>query len=425
MADIKPFTGVFINKDRVKPEAVFTEPYDKISPALRETYLSRSPYNLVRIILGKDEPGDTDSCNKYTRAKALYEQWLAEGVLSKGTAPAVFVHEQEFTPPGGTGSYRRLGIIARVKASPFDQGEILPHEHTLSKPKADRLALLRTTQVHFEQIFLLYPSASPVQAGAGRELLAYQDDLGVTHRFAAIEDPAEIERICSAIGANTLYIADGHHRYETALAFSQEQRENCTHRGNPEASDYLTASFVSMEDPGLVVLPTHRAVANLEAFDEKAILAKLEKAFTVTPAQCVASALGSSGQRGVFGLVAPSGFYHLALKAGAGPASEFSHCPPLWETLDVSILQVLILDKVLGIDDEKLRQESNLTYWRSAEEAAALVPAGKAQLVFLLHPTGVQQVKTVSDARSRMPQKSTDFFPKLATGIVAYGLDSN
>jgi uncharacterized protein (DUF1015 family) len=408
MADIQPFHGVLYNTAQVNPADVLTQPYDKITPAMRERYLAASPYNLVRIELGKDEPGDNDARNKYTRARDLYRQWLQDGVLRRSPVPALYYLEQVFTVPGTTEQRTRIGLIARVKLHRWDEGVILPHEHTLSKPKADRLALLKTVGAQQGQIFMLHPDRVPTPK-LGKPVFELVDDYQVVNKVYEITDPATIQSIQSSIHPQKLYIADGHHRYETALAYRDEAQT--------DASRYVMATLVDMTDPGLVVLPTHRTVANLTGFDRRAFAAKLAERFEMT--WCEGPRAGSHR----IGMFDGANYYTLRPKDLSALQALFAGKPPLWDRLDVAILHVAILEKLLGIDEVRLREESNVAYWRETDKAIAAVKAGQAQLAFFLHPTPVAEVKAVADARSRMPQKSTDFFPKLLSGLTIYELN--
>jgi uncharacterized protein (DUF1015 family) len=392
MAEIQPFCGVLYDTTRVKAADVLTQPYDKITPEMRERYLKLSPYNLVQIELGKEQPGDTDASNKYSRARDLYRQWLKEGVLRKSAKPVFYWLEQTFD-----GKTRR-GLIAAVKLHRWDEGVIMPHEHTLSKPKADRMSLLKTVGAQQGQIFMLHPDPIP-KPKLGAPLYELVDDYNVTNKVYEVLETSEIQ---AAIASQKLYIADGHHRYETSLAFRDE--------AGTEASKYVMATLVDMNDPGLVVLPTHRTVSNLTGFDRKAFAGKLAQNFEITPQTGVKAE--------TIGMFDGDKFYSLRPKGDLKPL--FAGKPPLWDRLDVAILHVAILEALLDIDEKRLREEANVTYWREPEKAIAEVKAGKAQLAFFLQPTPVQDVKAISDARSRMPQKSTDFYPKLLSGMVMY-----
>ena len=415
MADIQPFHGVLYNTQRVNPSDVLTQPYDKITPEMREKYLKRSPYNLVQIELGKEEPGDSEQKNKYTRARDLYRAWRTDGILRQSAQPALYYLEQEFAAPDGSGQKTRTGLIARVRLHRWDEDVILPHEHTLSKPKADRIALLRACGSQQGHIFMLYPKpVRPVLTRpAGTPTIEALDDYKVLNRIWEITDPTAIESAQAILRDAKLYIADGHHRYETALAFRDEAQ-------TPE-SQFVMATLVDMSDPGLVVLPTHRTVANLTGFNRQQFLDNLAEHFEITTQPSLPALLTAlKGAPHLIGMRDAAGFAVLRPKNLNALRPLFTGKPPLWDTLDVAILHVAILEALLGIDEVRLREESNVTYWREPAEAVAQVTGGQAQLAFFLTPTPVLDVQAIADTRSRMPQKSTDFYPKLLSGMTIY-----
>ena len=421
MAEIQPFRGVLYNAQQVNADDVLTQPYDKITPEMRERYLKLSPYNLVRIELGKEEATDSESNNKYTRARDFYQAWLRDGVLRRTTKPALYYLEQTFAAPDGSGRRTRKALIARVRLHRWDEGAILPHEHTLSKPKADRMSLLRACGSQQGQIFMLYPhpQRDPLPIPSGAPALTATDDYGVANKLWEITDPAAIRTAQESLRGMKFYIADGHHRYETALAFRDECRA-AADKPDPNAPyEFVMATLVDMGDPGLVVLPTHRTVANLDAFNSRRFRKQLAESFAVEPRPSLEKLLAAmKGGKHLMGMRDAKGFALLRPKNLDTLRPLFAEKPPLWHTLDVALLHVGILEAMLGIDEVRLREEANVTYWRDPEEAAELVHDGKAQLAFFLNPTHVEEVKAIADARSRMPQKSTDFYPKLLSGIV-------
>lgn len=423
MSEIQPFRGVLYNTHKVKLDEVLTQPYDKITPEMRERYLQRSPHNLIRIELGKEESGDTDTNNKYTRARDLFQSWLREGVLRRSAQPALYYLEQTFAAPDGSGSRTRKALIARVRLHRWDEGRILPHEHTLSKPKADRMALLRTCGAQQGQIFMLYPRLIADLAkrlGSLPPTIQCVDDYNVNNRLWEIADAAQIQAVQQALQDQTFYIADGHHRYETALAFRDEYRAKAS-PANPDApSEFVMATLVDMTDPGLIILPTHRAVANLGNFDGRRFREQLAGSFVIEPHPSLAGLLTAMKANPHFiGMSDGKDFVLLRPKNLEMLRPLFANKPPLWHTLNVAILHVAILEALLGIDETRLREESNVTYWREPEQALDQLRHG-AQLVFFLNPTQVTDVQAVANARSRMPQKSTDFYPKLLSGLVNY-----
>jgi uncharacterized protein (DUF1015 family) len=426
MPEIQSFRGVLYNTERVKPADVLTQPYDKITPQMRERYLKLSPFNLVQIELGKEQAGDTEATNKYTRARDLYQAWLHDGVLRHSNLPALYYMEQAFTSPAGSGkALTRTALIARVRLHRWDEGQILPHEHTLSKPKADRMSLLRAVGSQQGQIFMLYPkpkrSLPDILGKLDEPTMQLVDDYQVMNKLWEITDPKTIQAVQQVLGEQKFYIADGHHRYETALAFRDECRR-AAGKTDPNAhSEFVMATLVDMTDPGLVVLPTHRTVANLSGFDQKKFRASLAKEFVVESQPLLENLLQAmSGGAHLIGLRDAEGFALLRPNSPDKLRPLFAKKPALWDRLDVAILHVAILEALLGINEVKLREESNVTYWREPEKASEQVQRGAAQLAFLLNPTLVEDVRAIADAHSRMPQKSTDFYPKLLSGIVIY-----
>ena len=421
MAEIQPFRGVLYNAQQVNADDVLTQPYDKITLEMRERYLELSPYNLVRIELGKEEATDSESNNKYTRARDWSQAWLRDGVLRRTTKPALYYLEQTFAAPDGSGRRTRKALIARVRLHRWDEGVILPHEHTLSKPKADRLSLLRACGSQQGQIFMLYPhpQRDPLPVPSRMPALTATDDYGVANKLWEITDPAAIQTAQESLREMKFYIADGHHRYETALAFRDECRA-AADKPDPNAPcEFVMATLVDMGDPGLVVLPTHRTVANLTGYDREHFARQLGKHFEIATQPSLEKTLAAMCKgKHIIGMRDLVGFSTLRLKDEHALRPLFVSKPPLWHTLDVAILHVAILEALLGIDETRLREEANVTYWREPEKAASEVHRHKAQLAFFLNPTHVEDVKAIADARSRMPQKSTDFYPKLLSGIV-------
>ena len=434
MADFRPFKSLTYNLERLRttPAAgagladVLTEPYDKITPAMQAAYYDRHEHNIVRIILGREEPCDYDQRNKYTRAAECLRAWEEAGVLVRHERPAIFSYEQTFQAGGRT--LTRRALIGRVRLSRPEEGMVLPHERTLSKPKADRLSLLRHTRAHFGQIFLLYPGdGSEFEAPrAGAEpLAAWKDEAGIAHRLSVIDTTAALAAIKDVLHPLTFYIADGHHRYETGLNYRDEMREKYPNHSSDAPFEFTMATLVAMDDPGLVVLPTHRLVHHVANFDPAALGRGLGEWFQLEPAANLDALQARMAQAGRddhwLGMFLPPGeFAVLKLRRDRDRKPLFAGQPPLWENLDVAILHTMVLEKLLGIDEARLREESNLHYLREAAPGVERVRAGEAQALFLLNPTPVRLVQAIADARSRMPQKSTDFYPKLPTGMTIY-----
>src|SRR5215472_15955791 len=283
MADIRPFRALRYNSERVAASEAVTQPYDKITSGMQDRYYAASPYNLVRIILGRREPGDNTVENVYTRAAAFGRRWREEGILEQDRAPSLYSYSQTFTAPSGMACERR-GLIALGRVEDYAAKVVYRHEQTLAKPKADRLELLRATRVHYEQLFLLYEDSGEIDRAlrtSEKATIEVSDDFGVAHRVWQISDAAVIGLVREKMKDKKLVIADGHHRYETALNFRNECR-NGAQGANPQAPyEYVMMTFVNVNDPGLLVLPTHRVVHSLSSFSAEDFLESARDLFEV------------------------------------------------------------------------------------------------------------------------------------------------
>ena len=410
MARIFPFSPFRYTAKAGPAGNLVTQPYDKITPAMQRRYLSLSPYNLVRIILGEHTPDDSPRDNVYTRAAAHLHDWIAARVLARDTEPAIFPYFQEFTVPDSGQRLVRKSFIAVGAVEDYSAGVVHRHEHTLSGPKKDRLELLRHTHAHFGQIFMLYPDpegqidALLDQSAGSQPLTEVTDEYGAVHRLWRTTGASKIAEL---MASRKLLIADGHHRYETALAF---------HRENPglAGSDRVMMTFVNMYSPGLQILATHRLVNGLDA-------AKLPDAFLrdaggefaveeIHSADRLREAWANEDGRSRIGAAIGNRLFLLSQKTARGE-------------LDVRVLHERILGGLLGIGEEAVRDERHLRYIRGADAAIQEARTGAAQIAFLLKPTSIQQVADTSFAGGVMPQKSTDFYPKLLSGLTIYKLD--
>jgi len=441
MARIYPFRAWRYNPSAVRLEDVVTQPYDKISPSMQQAYYQRSPFNLVRIILGLPELFDAErGDNVYSRAGRDFRAWREQGVLVQEKEPCIFAYSQRFTVPGTEVVKERRGFIALGKLHDYAEQVIFRHEQTLSKPKSDRLNLLKATQAHFGQIFMLYsdPAASVDEIlydESGPAEAEVTDEYGVLHRLWRVSDPAAIRLLTAAMDDKKLIIADGHHRYETALSYSKEfageDPGSTEHNPSelpqppyPEAAVMMT--FVNMDSDGLVILPTHRVVHGLERFDPVAFAAAAQEFFTVDTlgddgASSYLELLGLQ-QETAFVAVTRAGAILLRSKPEA-VAAALAGLPERQRQLDLSQLHSIILDRLLGLDAEKVREETNLRYLRDAGEAVDQVLRGEADVAFLTNPVSMEQLREVAFAGDVMPQKSTDFFPKLLSGLAIYALE--
>ena len=405
MATLKPFQPYRYTPKAGDPARLLTQPYDKISPAMQVKYLAASPYNLVRVILGERCSEDTASDNVYTRAAQYLHDWTRDGILAQDPTPAFYAYFQDFDVPDTQERATRMGFIGIGKVEDYSAGVVYRHEQTLSGPKKDRLELLRHTRGHFGQIFMLYPDregsvdALLAKAAESAPELDVLDEYGARHRLWPITDPATTELMQSLMSDKKLLIADGHHRYETALAYRNENPGDA-------AAEYVMMTFVNMYSPGLKILATHRVLRNLEGFQAAALLTK-------------ARAAGWSVREGIpergpqtsvrIGLVAASRAYVLERQRRDGE-------------LDVPVLHTEILGDLLGISEESVRDERYITYVRGIEAAVAEVRERGAQAAFLLEPTPIEDMARIAFAGGVMPQKSTDFYPKLLSGVTIYRL---
>lgn len=435
MADIRPFRALRYNPQRVSAEQVVTQPYDKISPAMQERYYAASPYNLVRIILGRHESGDNTVKNVYTRAAEYGRKWRQEGVLQQDEAPSIYSYSQTFRAPSGA-TFERRGFIALGRVEDYAAKVVYRHEQTLAKPKADRLDLLRATRAHYEQLFLLYEDSGQIDsllATSAEPTIDVTDEYGVAHRVWQISDPTVISAVQNAMSDKKLVIADGHHRYETALNFRNECRA-ASKGGDPGAPyEFVMMTFVNMNDPGLLVLPTHRVVHSLSSFSAEGFLNTAGELFEVEEVDPGIDAVKASD------LLREKGRTATALLAVTSNRAFVIHSPkpsavnyladlsPRQRSLDVVQLHKCLLEGVLKLSEESIRNQQNLSYVREASEALAAVRgqiAGKkADIVFLMNPCPVSKVRDIALAGEVMPQKSTDFYPKLLSGLTAYALD--
>jgi uncharacterized protein (DUF1015 family) len=441
MARIYPFRAWRYNPSTVRLEDVVTQPYDKISPAMQQAYYQRSPYNLVRIILGLPQLFDAEKGeNVYTRAARESRAWREQGVLTQEHEPCVFAYAQKFKVPGTETVKERRGFIALGKLHDYAEQVVFRHEQTLSKPKSDRLNLLRATRAHFGQIFMLYsdPAGSVekiLYEGNGTADAEVTDEYGVLHRLWRVNSPAAIRLLVTAMADKKLIIADGHHRYETALNYAKEHARDGHAKPEtsatglpqppyPEAAVMMT--FVNMDADGLVILPTHRVVHGLEGFDPAKLRAAAEKFFKVEAlpvAEAIEYINKLTGQTGTaFVAVMKDGALLLQARPEA-VAVALAEVPERQRQLDLTQLHSIILDRLLGLDAEKVREQTNLRYLRDAGEAVEQVRKDEADVVFLTNPVTMEQLKEVAFAGEVMPQKSTDFFPKLLSGLAIYALE--
>jgi uncharacterized protein (DUF1015 family) len=433
MAKIFPFRGLRYNPSKVKVAEVVTQPYDKITPEMQDRYYGSSPYNLVRIILGKAQAGDNEQESVYTRAAASLHQWRSDGVLVPDDEPSLYLYTQTFRVPGDSSGavMERRGFIALGQVEDYDQKVVFRHEQTLSKPKADRLNLLRATQSHFGQIFMLYSDpGAEIDAAlrpSGPSMAEVADEYGVQHRMWKVSDPRVIQAVQAKMADKRLIIADGHHRYETALNYRNEMRKQAGARAS-EPHERLMMTFVNMDAPGLLILPTHRVVFGLGDFSIFGMVAKLQVNFEVedlgplTEVETTLEQLREAGRDRTALLAATS---HGGFLLRSRPEIKWNGATDLSErqrALDVVQLHKLVLEGALGLSEEDIRDQKHLRYVRDAREAVNQVREG-ANVAFLMNPVRMEQVRDIAFGGEVLPQKSTDFYPKLLSGLVAYSLE--
>jgi uncharacterized protein (DUF1015 family) len=447
MAQVYPFRAFRYNPERAPFDRVLTQPYDKISPAMQENYYAADPHNLIAVEKGRTYPGDTPQNNVYTRAAGAIEDWIRNHVVVQDPAPSFYAYTQEYTVPGSEERRTRRGFIGAGKLEEYSAGVIFRHEHTLSGPKADRLELLRHTKTHTGQLFMLYSDpqrridAIVAEAEAAvAPATEMRDEYGVVHRLWLIAEPQRVAAIQEAMKDQKLVIADGHHRYETALNYRNECRTRAG-KIDPDASyERVMMTFVNTCSEGLMILPGHRVAAHIHDFSWSGMRRYLEpwfsaQAFPFTDERKKAEAqrnflgkLVSAREKraiGVYPAVEPQkrAFYVLTLREGVNLALLLPNVSPLQRELDVVLLHEGILEPALGITPQAVTAEANLTYEREASAALDAVDSGRAQISFLLNPCDVEQVMKIATSGEVMPQKSTDFYPKLMSGITMYRVE--
>ncbi len=431
MADIIPFRALRYNLEKVTAAQVVTQPYDKITPLMQEQYYAASPYNLVRIILGFREASDNTEENVYTRAARYSRDWRREGFLMRDVEPSIYACSQIFTAPSGE-KFERRGFIALGRVEDYSAKVVFRHEQTLAKPKADRLDLLRATRVHYEQLFLLYEDSGEIDsllAVPGVPTIEVTDEYGVVHRVWQVADPGLIAAVQEKMRDKRLVIADGHHRYETALNLRNECRAAAGKVDAKAPHEYVMMTFVNMNNPGLLVLPTHRVVHSLKAFSVEVFEKAAGQYFSVEgvdagiDAAQATALLKERGQAGTALLAVAANRVLLLHSPKSASAKFLGGLSDRQQALDVVQLHKVLLEGVLQLSEESIRNQENLSYLRDASEALQQVRKGAANVSFLMNPCRVQQVRDVAFAGEVMPQKSTDFYPKLLSGLTAYALE--
>src|ERR1700675_2099900 len=447
MAQVYPFRAFRYNPERAPFDRVISQPYDKISPAMQEKYYAADPHNLITVEKGRTFSNDSPQNNVYLRDSAAIQDWIRKSVIVQDPLPAFYAYTQEYTVPGTQERRTRRGFIGAGQLEEYSAGVVFRHEHTLSGPKADRLELLRHTKTHTGQLFMLYSDAEKrIDAilaeaeGAATPATEMRDEYGVLHRLWVIAEPQRVAEIQKAMEQQKLVIADGHHRYETALNYRNERRTRAG-KIDPDAPyERAMMTFINARSEGLTILPTHRGAAHVHDFSWTSMRRHLEPWFAAEAFPFSGSGERSEAKKkflarltsarekraiGVYPAVEAQkrAFLVLPLREGASLAQLLPNVSPLQRELDVVLLHEGILEPALGITPQAVTAEKNLTYEREAAAPLDAVDSGAAQIAFLLNACDVEQVMKIATAGEVMPQKSTDFFPKLMSGITMYRLE--
>jgi uncharacterized protein (DUF1015 family) len=436
MADIRAFRAYRYDLGRAGALGdVIAPPYDVIDPTLQQALYDRSPFNVIRLILNKEEPGDTDANNRYTRAARCLRDWQQEGVLVQDSARSLYVYHQEFEVEGRR--HTRKGFLARVRLEPFGQGRIYPHEETLAGPKADRLKLFRATAMNLSPVFGLYPDdegavQAQLDAAVARSLpLEATDHLGVVSRLWPVSDQRVVSAVTGLMGPQPVFIADGHHRYETGLRYLEERRQAGEVRDAETAPNFILMMLVSMSDPGLVILPTHRLVSGVPDLTAEQLRAALGEHFQVESvgrgdqaARDTWELLEADGGQELlgFGTVADDTWQTARFRSPQLMADLAPDHTPAWRGLAVSILHVVVFNRLLP---QKLGGQSSCRYVHLLREVTDAVRAKDCQLAALVPPATMQHVADIAGNLEKMPPKSTYFYPKLLSGLVFNPLKGN
>ena len=421
MADIRPFRGWHYNLAKIRDlSQVITQPYDKIPKELQQTYIARHPNSFVNLIL----PAAPDP---YSYSATTFKLWSSQLVLNRDAQPTIYVLHQDFEIGGQKKT--RKSFVAAIRVDEFEKGTVLPHERTLSKPKADRLCLLQATRKDYEQIFMLYDDPRGIVERAltptGEPTMKATDDYGVVQKVWPITDAAKLTAVRKALADKVVLIADGHHRYETALTFRQEM-ERAGNVPDDAALRFKSTAFVNIADPGLVILPAHRLIFGLQSPKWNDVVASLAKWFetrAIKDAE-IEGELAKAGTDHVLVLhVGKNRSWVLRLADKAAAEQQIKDHTADYRDLDVAILHSLLIENVLGIKVADI--EDHVAYERGLAETLAKVDSFKYQAAFIINPTRADQVQKVAAHGERMPQKSTDFYPKFVSGLVFMDIGDN
>jgi len=428
LADFRPFRAWRYDLSRVQAKDVLAPPYDVIGPAEQDALYERSPYNCIRLILNKILESDTDTDNRYTRSRDFFASLKKELILAREEKPSFYLYQQKFTDPQTGKAHTRNAFLGALKLESFDKQIVIPHEKTLAKPRADRRRLLEATQTNFSPIFGLFEDAQnkivPMipELSSGKPLFNVTDEKGVSHALWCVSDEPQVNRLREAVSAERIYIADGHHRYQTSLEYSLERRAAAgAKEGETIPSDFVYMALVSFHDPGLILFPTHRLLTGVKNFDKTRLLESLKAYFQIEamkPAQLPAAIEKASQTASALGLAlsADEGYLLVVKDEAKARDAMLPGKPDVWYKLDVNVFAYLILKGILGLSETEW--ESHLEFTHSDDEAIREISQGKVQAAFLLKAPKVKVLADMGKVRELMPQKSTYFYPKLASGLL-------
>ena len=429
MANLKPFKGIRYNPEKVGDIAnVISQPYDRVRHGLQEKYYALSDYNVTRMIKGKEFENDHVNENVYTRAQAFLSKWLAEGVLTYEEKPAIYVYHQEFTLNGQ--QVTRKAMISALELAKFEEGIVLPHEKTHDGPKMDRLNLTRATEAYYGNIFILYPDAENKIDSILDAAIQRDSDVDVRELFEkdvrqkmwVVTDEDVLAVVQAEMAPKTgLIIADGHHRYETAIAYREEMREKYPDAPVEAGFNYLLVALVSMSNPGLTILPTHRLIFDYKTMTADDVLVKAAEYFEIEKvddrAALEAKMDAAIGKTGCFGLATKAAYHFLTLKSASVMETLAPSRADVWQTLDASILHKLLLEHVLGISEATIDAKEGVEYLREPDLGYERVAKEETAFLFIVNATRMEQITACTSVDEKMPQKSTDFYPKVVTGL--------
>jgi len=441
MAEVLPFRGILYNPQKIRNLSdVVTPPYDVISKQKQHDFYERHPQNIIRLILGKTTENDNVNNNYYTRASDFLKNWFSENILEQDTTPAFYLTSMDFSLENKI--FTRYGIIALVALEPFKNGVIVPHESTFSNVKMERFELMKSCHANFSPIFSLYSDSKNIiinklkgQALKQTPVIELTDYDGHRHRMWRITDLDSCRYVSNAMQEKRLFIADGHHRYETALDYRDWISSNNPDFNKDHPANYVMMYLSSMEGAGLVILPAHRMVKGLKSSITGSFINKAEDYFDIltipfmdsdferVQAEFI-SILRSNASKNIIGVLMKNSmeFYLLTLKSGVMERTFSNELPEVLRYLDVTVLTRLIFIEIFGFDNSKLDNESIITYSSSEKQAIEAAVSGKCDISFILNPTKIEQVRDIADNGLIMPRKSTYFYPKVLTGLVMNSL---